>query len=76
MAKRKRMRMTVVSRQAAEMLGVTPMTISRLCRAGELEWYSLTGAARSPRRVYVDSIIMFAKKRQGREIDPASLRSE
>lgn len=74
MAKQKRVRLAVRALQAAEMLGVTPMTISRLCRAGELEWYSLTGAARSPRRIYVDSIVSFAKKKQGREIDPASLR--
>jgi excisionase family DNA binding protein len=60
-------RETITQREAADYLGVSTMTISRMCHAGEIRYYTLTPAAHSPRRIYTDSVVAFAQKRQGRE---------
>lgn len=60
-------RPTASTQQVAEALGITVMTVTRLCKQGLLESYRVTPAPRSRIRVYIDSVEAFAKK-QGRSI--------
>jgi predicted site-specific integrase-resolvase len=60
-------RPTASSQQVADALGISLMTVTRLCRRGLLESYRVTPAPKSRIRVYVDGVEAFAKK-QGREI--------
>lgn len=54
----------VTTDEAARMLGVSKMTISRLIRDGELDGYQLTTSPKSPYRIYVESIQTFLKRRK------------
>jgi hypothetical protein len=65
--KKTALRQTVNVVSAAEALNVGTTTIHRMCEQGTLEFYRPTEAPKSPRRIFIDSILAFAKK-QGREI--------
>ena len=62
-----RERRTTSTIEAARALGVSLMTVTRLCKQGFLESYHITPAPRSRIRIYIDSVQAFAKK-QGRSI--------
>jgi hypothetical protein len=67
MARKKTARQTINVVSAAAALNVGTTTIHRMCEQGTLEFYRPTQAPKSPRRIFVDSILAFAKT-QGREI--------
>ena len=61
-------RKTITTERAAELLGVTPKTINTWSNAGQLEYFKLSAASNSPRKIYLDSVIDYAKKVQGRVV--------
>jgi len=60
---------TLNTTEAADRLGVTPMTVSRLWREGYLQGYKLTpGKRNSPLRIYVESIQLLLTERHLKSI--------
>jgi excisionase family DNA binding protein len=59
---------TISAIEAAELLGLSKPTICRLIQGGQIAAYKLTGRKTSPYRVYLDSVIAYAKRVQGRDI--------
>ena len=58
-------RMTITSREAAELLGVSMATIARLVKRGDLDGYKLTLGKNSPLRIYRDSVdSLLARRKQ------------
>lgn len=54
--------------RAGELLGVSVFTVHRWCQKGDIESYKLGKGISSPRRIYLDSVIAFAKEVQGRDL--------
>ena len=61
---------TIDTAEAAAMLGVSRVTVTRMVHRGELRGYKKTSARNSPMRVYRDSVVEFMKK-QGRQLPEA-----
>ncbi len=61
-------RQVVTAQRAAEILELSKMTVLRHYHAGKLHGYRTSGARTAPTRIYVDSVIAFARKEQGRDI--------
>lgn len=61
---------TIDTAEAADLLGVSRVTVTRMVHRGELKGYKLTSTRNSPMRVYRDSVIQFMKK-QGRQLPEA-----
>ena len=61
-------RITVDVETAAAMLGISTTSIHRLCNDNAIESFKSSNAPNSPRRIYVNSVIAFAKKVQGRVV--------
>jgi len=56
---------TLSTTEAADRLGVTPMTVSRLWREGHLQGYKLTpGKRNSPLRIYTETVEKLLNQRQ------------
>lgn len=58
-------RTTITAAEAAKVLGVHPMTITRMIRAGELDAYKLRPSlSNSPYRVFLDSVDAILEQRR------------
>ena len=57
-------RPTTSTTEAAQLLGVSKTTITRLVKRGDLEAYKLTTGATSPLRIYQDSVEALIQRRQ------------
>jgi len=56
---------TITTTEAANVLGVSRATVSRMIQRGEIKGYKLTMALNSPYRVYQQSVQEFLNKREG-----------
>lgn len=61
-------REAITTAEAANLIGVTAVTVWRLYREGKIEGYQLTDADKSPIRVYRDSVVAYVKRVQNRII--------
>ena len=57
-------RPTFTTKETAELLGVTTVTVTRLIKRGELQAYKLTPGKTSPLRIYKDSVESLLERRQ------------